>query len=104
MNHRIAAGAVTLATLALPGAAVAQAPAQSAQRTLTVVATGYVDIAKPKEQTNAAYAAAARAAKAKVAPAAVEAARKEAVLLGFAANLQVGGLLSVGDVPPAPWG
>jgi hypothetical protein len=104
-HHRVpTTAALALLALAVPSVAQAQAPVPSPQRTLTVVATGHVPVERPERQTNATIAAAVRRAQDQVAPAAIAAARGEAIRLGYAANLHVRGLLSVADVAPSPFG
>jgi hypothetical protein len=88
--------------LAAPAAAHAQEqdpPQQQAtqQQTMTVTATGRVTIERPEELSERTVAAAVERARQRVAPAALRAARRQAVRLAYAAGLEVGALLTVND-------
>lgn len=99
--------AAAVVALAVAGSAVAQKRddlPSSDQNRLTAIGTGTVKVKRPERLSNETIARAVDQARDKLAPEALRIARIEAVRLGYAANLTVGGLVAVNDVAPSPYG
>lgn len=73
-------------------------------RSITAIGSVNIAVSKSVAQNEAAIRAAVQTARAKAGPAAVAAAKAEALLLATAAGMTLGTLTSVAEIPPSPFG
>lgn len=102
-RSRVAVCLSTVAvTVLVPGVAGAQQPASPA--TITAIGTATIKPEPVNRRSNESIRRAVRDAQADVVPRALADARTRAQRLAAAANLTLGPLQSVSDVPPSPFG
>jgi hypothetical protein len=104
-TRALLAAPLAAALLAAPAAAQEpQAPQTSQQRTISVTTTAVLEVQRPERLTERTIRAAVREARERLPAEALRLARRKAVTLAYAAGLQAGELLAVGDPAPSPYG
>ncbi len=101
-THALLAAPLAAALLAAPAAA--QEPQVSQQQTVAVNTTAVLEVERPDRLTEGSIRTAVREARTRLPAEGLRLARREAVDLAYAAGLQAGALLSVGETAPSPFG
>jgi hypothetical protein len=104
MSRTRALLAAPLAVALLAAPASAQEPQVSQQQTVSVNVAAVLEVERPERLTERSIRQAVRRARAGLPAEGLRLARRDAVDLAYAAGLQAGALLSIGELAPSPFG